>query len=123
MDYYITKPNESLQRLAAIQYGDWMLWKLIYDKNPQLGIDPFDVPPGRIIEIPDPLYEDVSHVIVTGDTYSSLALAYYGTEHYDFKIRVQNGNIILYENIGLEIVIPKLISWRRLQFAYNGFRK
>lgn len=123
MDTYITKPNESLQRLAAIMWGDWKLWKLIYDKNPQLGNDPFDIPVGRIIEIPEPLYEDRNHVIASGDSYQSLALLYYGTEHYDFLIRVRNNGIVLYENIDLEIVIPKLISWRRLQFAYNGFRK
>ncbi|EMO60704.1 phage tail protein X [Leptospira borgpetersenii serovar Pomona str. 200901868] len=107
--FYVLKPNDTLQRLAAKFYGRWEIWRLIFDANPHLESIHI-LPVGVLIEIPIPRTDDVNHIIVEGDTYESLSLFYYGTEHYSGRIREANENIQPYENIGSPLYIPALIT-------------
>lgn len=113
---HITKSGESMQRLAARYYGRWELWRLILDTNEAL-TDWKEIEPGLVVDIPDPKTDDSLHRIEIGDTYESLSQFYYGTEHFSNRIRLENGNIPLYENIGIEILIPRLMTKTELELA------
>lgn len=107
--YYTVKNNDTLQRISAKFYADWTLYKLISDVN---GIS--DVLPGMKLFIPNPITEDFEHTIVLGDSYESLSFQYYGTEHFSGLIFSENDGLVLEENLGRSVLIPLLISERRL---------
>ncbi|MCL8268181.1 tail protein X [Leptospira weilii] len=107
--FYVLKPNDTLQRLAARYYGRWEIWRLIFDSNPHLSSWK-SLPVGVQIEIPIPRTDDINHTILDGDTYESLSLSYYGTEHFSGRIRDANENLQPYENIGSVLFIPSLIE-------------
>ncbi|EMJ63424.1 tail protein X [Leptospira sp. P2653] len=107
--FYVLKPNDTLQRLAARYYGRWEIWRLIFDSNPHLSSWK-SLPVGVQIEIPIPRTDDINHTIRDGDTYESLSLFYYGTEHFSGRIRDANENLQPYENIGSVLFIPSLIE-------------
>ncbi|MDV6237757.1 tail protein X [Leptospira ellisii] len=107
--FYVLKPNDTLQRLAAKFYGRWEIWRLIFDTNPHIESIHL-LPTGVLIEIPIPRTDDVNHIIIEGDTYESLSLFYYGTEHFSGRIREANENLQPYENIGSILFIPALIT-------------
>lgn len=97
--FYVLKSSDTLQRIAAKYYGRWEFWRLICDSNPHLNSWK-SLPVGVQIEIPDPRTDDINHTIIDGDTYESLSLLYYGTEHFSGRIRDTNENLQPYENIG-----------------------
>ncbi|ASV10625.1 phage tail protein [Leptospira santarosai] len=107
--FYVLKPNDTLERLAAKFYGRWEIWKLIFDTNPHL-VSIHPLPVGVLIEIPIPRTDDVNHTILEGDTYESLSLLYYGTEHFSGRIREANDNLQPYENVDSILFIPALIT-------------
>ncbi|MFQ3857159.1 phage tail protein [Leptospira kirschneri] len=107
--FYVLKSSDTLQRLSSRFFGNWELWLLILDQNPHI-LDWKNLEAGIQIEIPDPRTEDVFHTIVSGDTYESLSLLYYGTEHFSGRIRQENDNIQPYENIGADLFISALVS-------------
>lgn len=118
MIYYITKQNDTLQRIAAKMYGDWTLWYLIFDANRSLfgsatltsRMNWMSVQSGLMVFIPVPLTQSVNHTIVDGDSYHSLSLYYYGSEHYAKNIKAKNDSLILGDNIGKKITIPALLQ-------------
>ncbi len=114
--FYVLKNTDTLQRLSAKFYGKWELWKLILDHNSQIE-NWKTLIPGIRIEIPDPFTEDVFHTIQVGDTYESISLLYYGTEHFSGKIREDNENIQPYENIGSDLFVGALVSSAEIQNA------
>ena len=97
----ITKLEDTPQRLAAHYYGDWTLYGLIVDSNPNVFVDNVCLP-GSLIFIPTPIVEEVEHTVVSGDSY--------GTERYSVRIAWKNNNLILTESIGLIISIPALLE-------------
>lgn len=108
----VLQSDETAERLAAIYYGDWSLYRLIVDAN--LHVD-WDAPTaGLQIQIPEPLSRDVEHMIQDSDSYQSLSLRYYGTESFAWKIEKLN-QLILHENIGRAITIPQLVAAEALQ--------
>lgn len=117
----VVKSNESIHRIAARMYGRWELWRLILDSNPNVS-DWKILESGLVLEIPDPKTDDSFHTITLGDSYESLSELYYSTEHFTNLIRSANGNIALYENIGVEIIIPKLITTSELELAQKRMK-
>lgn len=104
MNYFV-KDEDTLQRISAKAYGDWTVYSLIQDFNQVREI--FE---GQVIVIPEINLEDEFHVITEKDSYESLSLNYYGSEHFSGRIWEANSEIILEENIGLEIIIPTLVD-------------
>ncbi|MBM9499367.1 LysM peptidoglycan-binding domain-containing protein [Leptospira sp. 201903071] len=107
--FYVLKNTDTLQRLSAKFYGKWELWRLILDQNQHIE-DWKNLRSGIRIEIPEAITEDVFHTIQKGDTYESISLQYYGTEHFSGKIREDNENRQPYENIGSELFVGALVS-------------
>ena len=110
MIYYITKPNDTLQRISAKMYGDWTLWYLIFDNNRGLFPNRWIVQSGLMVYVPIPLTQNSTHTIQTGDSYTTLSIDYYSSEHYAKNIKAKNNGIILNENIGKKIIIPALVK-------------
>lgn len=109
---YITKTEESLQRLAAKFYGDWTLWKLIFDTNYNIlknyPLNQF--PSGLSLKIPNVNLLDETYIILKDDTYEKISLEFYGTESYSEFIKHFNQSKILKYHIGEELLIPSLIQ-------------
>lgn len=101
----ITRQNDTLQRIAALIYGDWSLWRLIADANRISSVQP-----GLQISIPEAFSSSIEHTILLGDSYESLSLQYYGSEHFSGLISAENNGLCLYENIGKLITIPSLVE-------------
>jgi len=112
--FYITKPNDTLQRLAAKFYGDWTVWKIIFDTNYSKlkNFEQNQFPPGIALEIPELNLLDESHIVREGDSYESISLLFYKTESFSEFLKSANASIILKYNIGKEILIPSLIQYR-----------
>lgn len=104
---YVNTKTDSPQKLAAKLFGNWTLYRLITDTNPEAIKDNL-ILAGIILFIPDVLESELEHTIQEGDSYESLSLDYYGTEHYSGKIFSENEGLILHENIGSTIIIPGL---------------
>lgn len=117
MRFHIVKHDNTLQRLAAFYYGDWTLYALIREANLDLIPDEFNLVSGVRIVIPLPTFEDEAHVISVGDTYLSISLLYYSTEHFAERLRSANGDLTLSENIGVEILIPALVDFDKFKTA------
>lgn len=117
--FYITKPNDTLQRLAAKFYGDWTVWKVIYDRNFSKLKDfaQNQFPSGISLEIPEINLLDETHIVVEGDTYESISTLYYGSESFSETLKRANSSIILTYHIGKEILIPSLIQNRNSRNA------
>jgi hypothetical protein len=105
---YIIKPDDTLQRIAALYYADWTLWKWIADVNPE--ISPTALTPGSVLLLPYPITEDTIHTIQENDSYESVSKLYYGIEGFSEKIKSENLDLKLSENIGKEILISALVS-------------
>lgn len=110
---HVIRTDETLPRLAARYYGDWTLWVLIADANRLDRRAPLT--PGRAIRILKPMSSDTTHTVAEGDSYESLALQYYGTEHYSGRIRTANNHAIIYESAGQSFRIPALADPVKLQ--------
>lgn len=107
--FHVIGSADSLQRLAAKYYGKWTIWRLILDANPGI-TDWANLQPGIRIVIPEPFTDTIDHIIAAGDSYESLSMQYYGTEHFSGVIMYANNGVILDANIGQKIVIPPLVS-------------
>ncbi|KAA1289076.1 phage tail protein [Leptospira interrogans serovar Geyaweera] len=120
---HYVKENDTLQRIAAFYWGDWTLWPLLQDFNSHLiqkiGFDWSE----KLKEgIPlktrmDLLSSDIEHTVIETDSYESLSLLYYFTEHFSERIRNQNERKILRYLIGSRITIPALVDRRAFQAA------
>ena len=112
--FYITKPNDTLQRLAAKFYGDWTVWKVIYDGNfsKLKSFEQNQFPPGIALAIPELNLLDETHIVVAGDSYESISVLYYGSESFSEFLKRANGSIILKYKLGTEISVPSLIQNR-----------
>ena len=92
----ILQAGDDLRRLAARHYGNWRLWRLIYDANLHLhessrGIsgEGWEELPEVAITLPVP---PTSAVPDTGDC-QALSLKHYGTEHFARIIDRANGGM------------------------------
>ncbi|TGM88490.1 phage tail protein [Leptospira licerasiae] len=120
---HFVRENDTLQRIAAFYWGDWTVWPLIRDSNTHLyriiGFDWTDklkegIPLRIRIDIPT---SDIDHTVLEGDTYESLSLLYYFSEHFSERIRIGNERKILRYEIGNKINIPALVDRRTFQAA------
>jgi nucleoid-associated protein YgaU len=109
---HIVRPDETLRRISARYYGDWTLWPIIADAN---RMDRREPPvPGRAIVVPMPRTSATEHTVADGDSYESLSLLYYGSEHFSEVIRSANDRKIIYESAGLRFTIPALADPERI---------
>jgi hypothetical protein len=120
MIYYITKPNDTLQRISAKMYGDWSLWYLIFDNNRSLFPNRWSVQSGLMVLVPVPLTQDVTHRVVNGDSYSSLSVGYYGSEHYANKIKAINNGLVVGRNITIQALLKKSVYEGALSLVETG---
>ncbi|KLO75860.1 Uncharacterized protein AAY48_3170 [Leptospira interrogans serovar Muenchen] len=60
---------------------------------------------------------DLEHTVAKSDSYESLSLFYYSTEHFSERIRNNNERKILRYLIGSRITIPALVDRRSFQAA------
>ncbi|EMO01270.1 hypothetical protein LEP1GSC112_1500 [Leptospira interrogans serovar Pomona str. UT364] len=65
----------------------------------------------------DLLSSDIEHTVIETDSYESLSLLYYFTEHFSERIRNNNERKILRYLIGSRITIPALVDRRSFQAA------
>ncbi|EMF43514.1 hypothetical protein LEP1GSC067_1198 [Leptospira interrogans serovar Lora str. TE 1992] len=120
---HYVKENDTLQRIAAFYWGDWTLWPLLQDSNSHLtqkiGFDwPEKLKEGMALKVPTSLpTSDLEHTVAKSDSYESLSLFYYSTEHFSERIRNQNERKILRYLIGSRITIPALVDRRSFQAA------
>ncbi len=117
MRLHVIKPDDTLQRLAALYYGDWTLYILIREANLDLIPDEFSLISGNRIEIPTPTFEDSTHLVESGDSYESISFLYFNTEHFAEMLRTANSDLTLSENIGIEILIPALVDFDKFKKA------
>ncbi|MDI7219500.1 phage tail protein [Leptospira santarosai] len=120
---HLVKENDTLQRISAFYWGDWTLWPLLRDSNSYLiqkiGFDwPEKLKEGIALKIQMNLpTSDLDHTVVESDSYESLSLFYYSTEHFSERIRNENERKILRYSIGSRITIPALVDLRAFQVA------
>ncbi|EKO25240.1 hypothetical protein [Leptospira interrogans] len=120
---HYVKENDTLQRIAAFYWGDWTLWPLLRDLNSHLiqkiGFDWSEkLKEGIPLKIRmDLLSSDIEHTVIETDSYESLSLLYYFTEHFSERIRNNNERKILRYLIGSRITIPALVDRRSFQAA------
>ncbi|MDI7202139.1 hypothetical protein [Leptospira santarosai] len=120
---HFVRENDTLQRIAALYWGDWTLWPLLQDSNPHLiqtiGFDWSEkLKEGIPLKIRmDLLSSDIEHTVNETDSYESLSLLYYFTEHFSERIRNQNERKILRYLTGNRITIPALVDRRAFQTA------
>jgi nucleoid-associated protein YgaU len=114
---HVSGSDDTLPRIAALYYGRWELFYLIYEANKSVigGID--GLRPGMPLAIPLPATKELRHVVQTGDSFEALSLFYYETEHFARLIRKANGGIVIYESVGVELVIPALVTPAELDAA------
>lgn len=105
---HIIRPGETLRRLSARYYGDWTLWFLIAEANHIKGRG--SLTSGLALNIPEYEFVSQEHEVEDGDSYESLALAYYGSEHFSGRIRTANSEKIIFECVGENFVIPALTT-------------
>lgn len=106
---FISKKGETSLRLSSYYYGDWVLFGLIEDINPNSFENHISIPFKRIF-IPDVFTEEIEHTIEKEDTYYSLSQKYYNTERYFNLIQAKNNSMILKYNVGGLVIIPPLIN-------------
>ncbi|EIE03088.1 hypothetical protein [Leptospira licerasiae] len=120
---HFARENDTLQRIAASYWGDWTIWPLIRDTNTHLnrkiGFDWTDklkegIPLRIRMDIPTSV---IDHTVLETDTYESLSLLYYFTEHFCERIRIENERKILRYEVGNKIIIPALVDRRTFQAA------
>lgn len=118
---HFVRENDTLQRIAAFYWGDWTIWPLIRDTNShlnrKLGFDWSNnlkegLPLRIRMDIPT---SDIDHTVAEEDSYESLSLSYYFTEHFIERIRNGNERKILRYEIGNKITIPALVDRRIFQ--------
>ncbi|UOG42537.1 phage tail protein [Leptospira noguchii] len=120
---HFVRECDTLQRIAAFYWGDWALWPLLRDSNSHLiqtiGFDWSEkLTEGIPLKIPmDLLTSDLEHTVNETDSYESLSLFYYFTEHFSERIRNQNERKILRYLIRSRITIPALVDRRSFQTA------
>jgi nucleoid-associated protein YgaU len=109
---YVTKENDTLQRIAAKFYGDWTCYKIILDANYSKiqNLTENILQGGIPLEIPEINLLDETHIVSQNDTYESISKKYYNTESYSEFLRYKNNELVLKYNIGKEILIPSLIQ-------------
>ncbi|EMM99116.1 hypothetical protein LEP1GSC021_4768 [Leptospira noguchii str. 1993005606] len=99
------------------------MWPLLQDSNAHLiqtiGFDWSEkLQEGIPLKIPlDLLTSDLEHTVNETDSYESLSLFYYSTEHFSERIRNQNERKILRYLIASRITIPALVDRRSFQTA------
>ena len=119
MGYYTLRIGDSIYRLAVWFYYDYNLWPLIYYTNEDIiGADPFSLPVGKKIFVPNALFEEINHKAGKNDTGLNLSRKFYGIEHYHLKIDAYNNYPIRYQE-GLIYRIPPLISKIELDAAFE----
>lgn len=125
---HFVRENDTLQRIAAFYWGDWTLWPLLQDSNAHLiqtiGFDWTEkLKEGIPLKIRmDLLSSDIEHTVSEMDSYESLSLLYYFTEHFSERIRNQNERKVLRYLIGNRITIPALVDRRTFQTAKARLR-
>ena len=112
---HVVRPGESIQRIAALHYGDWTLWPAIRDFNSVLsqayGFDWWRNPPANTpLELPELPDAVIKHIVAEGDTWHSLSLSYCSTEAFAFRIRAYNGGGTLRDRAGATVTIPALVD-------------
>lgn len=106
---YTIREDDTLQRISARLFNKWELYPVIRDNNPHIQ-DWENLVAGNRLNIPDIPTEPTFHVAKEGDTFESISLFYYLTEHFSGLLRDENANAQPYENIGVEYFIPALVS-------------
>ncbi|WP_061244495.1 hypothetical protein [Leptospira interrogans] len=120
---HFVREEETLQRITSFYWGDWTLWPLLRDLNSHLiqkiGFDWSEkLKEGIPLKIRmDLLSSDIEHTVTETDSYESLSLLYYFTEHFSERIRNNNERKILRYLIGSRITIPALMDLRAFQAA------
>ncbi|MBE7439129.1 MAG: phage tail protein [Spirochaetales bacterium] len=117
MESRIAGGEDTLQRLAALYYGRWELFFLIYEANRAVIGNIDGLRPGMPLQIPAPQQQELRHVVGEGDSWEALSLTYYDTEHFARLLRKANGGIVIYESIGTELIIPALVTPGELEAA------
>lgn len=120
MNFYVIKPDDTLQRLSSRYYGDWKLWMLLWDYNSHILTDRFNLDVGVKIAIPDIPTSEQTHRVMESDSYGSISKQYYSSEHFSEKIKAKNGYLRLSENINKNIVIPSLVDQTVYQNIKSG---
>lgn len=114
----VWREGDTLQRIAARWWGDWTLWPVLRDDN-GLATDPPVA--GRQLVLRDLPSQDQLHTVMTGDSWESISLLYYGTEHFSERLRQANDTgSHIYERVGERIFVRAIVdagTVRRLRRA------
>lgn len=114
MKTYVIKSGDTLQRIAARFWGDWTLYCVLKDVNSNLGrsigFNWETLPAGYRLEIPTLPSSEKSYIVQGGDSWESIALAYYFTERLSYLLASANENQIIYKIVGQTIRIPALVQ-------------
>ncbi|PKL30606.1 MAG: phage tail protein [Spirochaetae bacterium HGW-Spirochaetae-10] len=117
MIVFTTDADLTVQRVAARVWGDWTLWPIIVDDNrlhgTTLGANwPQALPAGLPLYIRDLPSSESVHLVAEGDSWSMLAMQYFGSERLSERLRAVNGGGVLYGRAGTRVVIPALVDAR-----------
>lgn len=115
MKFYVIKPDDTLQRLAARYYGDWTVWMVLWDYNNHVLTDRFNLDVGVKIAIPDIITSEQTHRVSEGETYEWISKQYYNSEHFAERIKEYNDRVLLSSKIGELINIPALVDKKKYE--------
>ena len=104
---HIVKPGETLSQIAARVYGDARKESILAGANALDAQGGSAIVPGMRIEIPAPGH----HTIIAGDTWSTLALAWFGdARRSDVLARLNHAVPWVDPPLGLAVEIPPVIA-------------